>query len=428
MFSACVSLALFAAAGLSFFFGGLFPEQAHLYIYMAAGLAALTIGTRLLQQITDACALTVGAEILRMFQSLIGLGFLGGLFLAGKLSLFWFFIYNHALLLALGIGFALIIIKNGVYKGENWSLKKAEALKLAGDFYRYCHPIAVYTAAGAAVNYLDRWMLQIFGGSVQQGFFGLSSQIGAICLIFTSAMTPLVMREFSMNHESGDSEKTARLFKRQIPMLYAVSAYFAAFVSIEAGRASLIFGGERFAEASAAVMIMALYPAHQTCGQLSGSYFLAAGKTALYRNIGVAVLLLGLPASYLAVAPPSMMGFGGGALGLALKTVILNIISVNILIYFICRMIKMRFVYFPAHQALCLGGFALLALGAKHFSAILTGSAVPPLWGFIASGVVYTVLSAAAVAVFPHIAGFTRNELMSETASIAKRLRSIYGK
>jgi O-antigen/teichoic acid export membrane protein len=236
-------------------------------------------------------------------------------------------------------------------------------------------------------------------------------------------MTPLLIREFSINHGAGAADKTAALFRRHIPLLYTVSVYFAAFVAVESDKAALILGGDKFAGASAAVMIMALYPAHQTCGQLSGSYFLASGKTALYRNIGIFVLLMGLPMTYFAVAPARLLGFDGGAAGLAVKNVLQNIISVNILIFFICRELRLRFSWFLINQALCMGVFLCLALGARGLTAILLNGA-GALSAFFCSGVIYTGLAAAFCALFPHIAGISREELFAELSSALKHIRS----
>ena len=83
-------------------------------------------------------------------------------------------------------------------------------------------------------------MLQKFAGSVEQGFYGFSYQIGGVCFLFTSAMTPLIIREFSIAFEKHKIQEVARLFN----------------------------------------------------GQLSGSVFIASDKTKLYRDISVFSMLV----------------------------------------------------------------------------------------------------------------------------------------
>ena len=143
-------------------------------------------------------------------------------------------------------------------------------------------------------------------------------------------MTPLITREFAISFGEKDLREMARLFRRYIPMLYAIAAYFACFIAVEASKVTFIMGGEKFQHAALAVMIMAFYPIHQTYGQLSGSVFYATGQTALYRNIGVAFMLIGLPVTYFLIAPPEKFGLNAGATGLAIKMVAIAFFSVNV--------------------------------------------------------------------------------------------------
>jgi hypothetical protein len=80
-------------------------------------------------------------------------------------------------------------------------------------------------------------------------------------------------------------------------------------------------------------MVMALFPMFQTYGQLSGSVFYATGQTALYSNIGVFFLILGLPVTYFLIAPHAALGLDTGASGLSLKMVFVQGFGVNVMLY-----------------------------------------------------------------------------------------------
>ena len=75
-------------------------------------------------------------------------------------------------------------------------------------------------------------------------------------------MTPLFMRELSIAHENKDLDKMKRMFRRYMPILYAITAYFSCFIAVEADKVVYIFGGNRFNGAIIAVAIMAFYPIH----------------------------------------------------------------------------------------------------------------------------------------------------------------------
>ena len=60
--------------------------------------------------------------------------------------------------------------------------------------------------------------------------------------------------------------------------------------------------------------------------------FYATGRTKLYRNIGLIMMPLGLGVTFLVLAPRSI-GWDLKATGLALKTVTLTIVQVNLQLY-----------------------------------------------------------------------------------------------
>ena len=115
----------------------------------------------------------------------------------------------------------------------------------------------------------------------------------------------------------------AKIFRRYIPLLYAIAAYLSCFVLINAHAVTYIVGGEQFKSAVLVVSILAVYPIHQTYGQLSGAVFMATGQTKLRRNIGSFFQVLGLPLSYFLLAPTHYYGLNSGAVDLAIKIMLI---------------------------------------------------------------------------------------------------------
>ena len=70
----------------------------------------------------------------------------------------------------------------------------------------------------------------------------------------------------------------------------------------------MIIGGKEFQSAAFVVSLLALYPIHQTYGQLSGAGLMATGQTKLKRNISSFFQILGLPLSYFLIAPIEYYG------------------------------------------------------------------------------------------------------------------------
>ncbi|MBF0318352.1 MAG: lipopolysaccharide biosynthesis protein [Nitrospirae bacterium] len=387
----------------------IWPGQRISYIYLAAAFGLFTWVTQIFNQMADAYGLTVAAEKVKVFQRAFGLCLLVLIFISGRLNLFSFFLYHYALFIFLLAGTIFIMKGSGYSPYKKMALTPAHARLYAGELFSYSHPLFISALAGVLSNIFDIWLLQVFGGSVEQGFFGLSTQIGALCFLFTGAMTPLLMREFSIVHTQNNPERMKELFERYIPLLFSIAAFFSCFVSINADKIIHIFGGAQYGAAYYAVAVMAFYPVHQTYGQLVASAYFAMGKTALYRNIGVAMTAVGVPVTFFLIAPQKYFGVGAGAMGLALKMVVVNVISVNVLLYYIAKPVGISYMRYLGHQGLCIVFMAL--------TAVVTALIVNPLakdnivMGFLSSGVVYTLATCVFVLRVPFAVGLNKEDI-----------------
>ena len=388
-------------------------DQSIIYVYMAAFYAALIWLVGLMTNVVDAYGLTISTEIAKIVQKFLGTLILLSLFLVKQLTLANFFLYNYIISVLLIVAFLWIITRNGIPFFQNWKLNKEEIKQYIQEFYKYSHPLFVYAIIGVFTGVFDRWLLQKYAGSAQQGYFGLSLQISGICFIFTSAMATLITREFAITYKNNDINEMARLFRRYIPMLYAVAAYFGCFVSVQASKIIFIFAGKQYANAVIPMAIMALYPIHQTYGQLSGSVFYATGKTKVFRNIGLFFMILGLPILYIALAPSGKMGFNAGATGLAIKFVLIQFIAVNVQLFYSSRMLKLRFIKYFSHQVICMSTLLGLALISKLIIDKLLLVDANIIISFLISGFIYSILVLLLIFFFPAAFGVYKSDVKS---------------
>lgn len=415
LFAGLVSFLVFVFVGCIHVTGvytTLLPEQTSFYIYLAAVWGILTWLVQILNKMADAYGVTVSTEIARILQKGLGFVLILALFLTNQLNLSNLFYYHYCILIFLTLAFIWVMEHNGHSLRQSWRLSWNKTKAYTKEFYDFSHPLFVGALVGLIIGFLERWMLQMFGGSLQQGFYGLSYKIGAVCFLFTSAMTPLIVREFAIAFDKKDIREMARLFRRYIPMLYAISAYFACFIAVQASKVTYIMGGEKFNQATLAVMIMAFYPIHQTYGQLSGSVFMATGQTGLYRNIAIIFSLIGLPLTYFLIAPGDKMGLNAGASGLAIKMVVLQFIAVNVQLYFNARLLNLRFWRYLGHQFVSMGILLILALLTRLLiDHVLILDSV--LISFLINGIIYSILVAGLLMAFPIIFGLNRNDIRS---------------
>ena len=366
-----------------------------------------------LNQMADAYGLTVTSEKWRMLQKVIGLLLIVALFFLHRLQLGAFFFYNYFITILLAVALVCIMVRNHyISLADRWVLCRERVVPYVREFYYYAYPLFIFSLVGFLANIGDRWLLQLFGGSVQQGYYGLSYQVGAACFLFTGAMTPLLTREFSIAFDKTDLKQMAGLFRRYIPLLYSIAAFLACFMALQAEKVVYIIGGKAYQEALLPVAIMSLFPLHQTYGQLTSSVFLASGKTRLYRNIGVVFLLMGLPVTYFMIAPESMMGLNTGATGMALKTVLLNVISVNVILYFVARQLGINFWLYLGHQIAVLGVLAAVAAVVSRVVDTFLLQSLHAIGCFFLSGIIYTMIVVGIVFVYPNIFGLRRGDLV----------------
>ncbi len=399
----------------------LWPDQKIKFVYMASIWGALTWISMVLIKLTDAYGETVVSEKVRILQKSAGIFLILLLYYSETLDLTNFFYFNYIIIAFLIILLIYVLNKKKEILRESWRLTNKKLKSYTKEFYNYSYPLFIYALVGLAVGVLDRWILQYFSGSIEQGFFGLSYQIGAVCFVFSSAMTPLITRSFSIAYNNNDIKEMASVFRRYLPLLYAVAAYLSCFVSIQAEAATLIVGGGEFKGALIPVSLMALYPIHQTYGQLSGSVFYATGNTKLYRNIGIFCMILGLPMTYFFMAPSEYLGLSLGASGLAFKLLAFNFILVNIQLYYNSIKLKLNFFYYFVHQFVVITVFLSISFFVKTYvykiymklgiqNSFIIENKIIIL--FFISGLIYSLLILFSIVLIPQIIGMNKKEFL----------------
>ena len=405
-------------------------DQTKQIIYLAVLYSIMNWILDVNTKIMDAYVLTVNAEKARIIQRIIALLIILVLFVLHKLNLVTFFIYHYFIIALLLFLYAIIARRGGYSTYPIANIKKEEGKYYLKSMYQYIYPLAIYTVVGLVVGIIDRWLLQKFGGSIQQGYFTLSFKISAIIALFTVSLTPLLMREFSIAFDKKDINNMRAMYRRYLPIMYTITAYLSCFVAVQYDKIVLFFGGGEYKKAGFVVMIMAFYPIHQTYGQLTSTVYYATGQTKLYRNIGVICMVLGLPVIYFLLAPVSMFGLDYGALGLAIKMVLINIITVNIWLYFNTRFLKLSFGKFLLHQFGSITIILLIAVLAKLGVDIIPGLGDNIILSFILSGVIYTAVIALISNYFPKLFGMDKEslnkvkiKLISKTHDFFSRIR-----
>ena len=380
----------------------LIPNISTKYIYFGLFFATLTWVSQIFIKISDAFALTISVEIIKILHKIASLGLLLYFIYLIGLNLDNYFYFHYISLTSFLIILFWLFWKKNIFKNLKFSILHSKFSSILKEFIDYCHPLVLYSIVLALVGIFDIWLLQSVAGSREMGFYGVAYSLSAMAFLFSSAMTPIITREYSKFYGKGDIESIRKLFLKYIPMLYSISAFFSIFISINSKEVLDIFiSSKEFEGADLTLAIMLLYPIHQTYGQLSGGLFYAIGETRLLRNISLATAPFSVFVSLVLIYFLDL-----GSIGLALKMVIVQFIGVNIQLYFNTKFLDLDFKYFLKHQLYSFLFFISIALIIRGLVELSS-----PLLTLILSATIYALWVIIFGYISPQIFATSREEI-----------------
>lgn len=280
---------------------------------------------------------------------------------------------------------------------ENLYLKKIEFIKYVKEFFSYSHPLIVHGFIVFFTAISDRWLLQTYHGSYEQGYFTLAFKIAGVLFLFSSAISTLLARDFSNVFNKKGKDELKKLFSNYFGPIYFIASYFSIFVSSNSEVVTSFIGGDSYSNSSLCISIFALYPIHQICGQITGSIFLAINRTNIIRNVGIFGGILGLTSSFI-IIPSYALNLGSQAL--CIKLIIVQFILVNINLFIICKYFEIRFFKILISQLFILTILYLLILLLKY---ILNYFHADGLLNLIILGFLFTFISFVLLSIFPKL-------------------------
>jgi O-antigen/teichoic acid export membrane protein len=281
------------------------------------------------------------------------------------------------------------------------------------EFVTYCRPVAVYGYVGFLYGFADRWLLQHYGGAVQQGLFGFAQQISAISILATGAMVNVFWKEIAEASALGNLVRLREMYLRSRRMLFFTAAWTSCLLIPWSTQLLIVSAGSKFRAGTLVLMLMLLYPVHQTLGQLQGTFLIATGQTRLYSTLGLISMSASIVVTYFLLATPTAVvpGLGLGAVGLAVKLLSLQLLQVIVVAVIVSRKYGWRTDL--DHQFVLLGGLISLSVAIRSLISWAV-PALPALAQILVATVVYGGVTGFVVWKYPAVAGFSR-ELGAET-------------
>lgn len=389
-----------------------FPEISIVNIYAGCFYGFMLWFIVFFINISDAYALTVQSELIKITHKIIAVLVLFLLISYYELSTYSYLIYNNVSLIIFITIISFLLYQKNIFRNTVVQLKNNIKLLIL-EFVSYSSPLLIFNIFSIIFSLFDIWLLQTISGSKETGFYGIAYSIAAMCFIFTSSMTPVLTREFSKLYAEENFNEIKRMFEKYIPMMYFIAAYFSVFVAFNSENLLSIFTNDNFKDAFLVVCCMAFYPIHQTYGQLSGSIFYVSGQTKLVKNIGIISIIIGFILSIILIYFMNL-----GAFGLALKMVIAQIIAVNIQLYFNSRFLKLNFMYFIINQIIIV--FILIII--MQLVSFIVPDLSDNLFDFLVKGFLYTIIVTIFFLNFSHLIGLTKSEIILGLNSLKSKI------
>ncbi len=430
LFYSAVTLLIFlvlivSVVGITFspFRQFVFQGQSWVIIIYVLFLVMLNWILDLFVKIMDAHGATVPLEKMRLANRVLGILLLVLLYFSNHLNLDNYFYYQYLLIILL-LFFLYRYLKKHGYLLFGSTLSRGEFASYFKEFYRYSGPLGLYVVLQFISICYDRWMLQHYGGSYQQGIYSFSYSISNFCFLFVVAMIPLFTRELSVAAGKSDIARMGELYRLYVPMLYAVTAYFCCFIFVESKACIALFGGEEYSSANLTLKILAFQPLVSVYSNLNGSVIYANGRTNLFLKLSLFFTPLGMLVTYLALTN-SLWGFNFGATGLAMKGVGLELVTVIIILFVNTKFLKLSFRNYLMHMIFSVLPFLFFAYSSHAITQLLfqmLNVSSNIIVSFFLAGALYSFFALLVVWFYPKVFGFSRNEIAGQINNIRQML------
>ena len=363
--------------------------------------------SNILKDAVDAYAITIKNEFLIIVLKGLGALIIVYLFFSNNLTIDTLYYKEMIVIILITIASFLLLKKNWKKKFSN-EYVTSNPSQLISEFWKYCHPLIVVAIFSSISLIAERWILQIFGGSTEQGYFSLALRISSIGMLFAGALSTLLIREIAILIKKNDIERIAILMKKSLMFMYAIVASFSLFTCVFSEEIIEIMIGNKFTGAIISLQVLSLYPLHQIYGQYTSSFFMGTSATGTYRNIIIFSSLFSFLATWLLIAPSNYFGLNLGGFGLAIKTLFVNIIFTNISLLIITRKIKLSFMPFIYHQVGVVILFLIIALFCKYSIQYIVSN---QLYNLFISGIIYLLIIVYLLKKTPFLTGLKKEEI-----------------
>jgi O-antigen/teichoic acid export membrane protein len=395
----------------------IFPGQTKNYLFFGFILGYFMYLSNALIGLSDSKIATFGFEIRSIVINILMFCVLIIIYLTHLISIETFFL-QRILLYFLLVIFGYFYLSGSInykFRIANPSNKKVKAIII--DYFTFSYPLFTLSIVGLLFNFFDRWFLQIIYGSVSMGFFSLAFSLSTIASLFLAPMIPLIMQSIAKADEENNLLEVKKAFDK-IKYLYLIGAFLSIFFIFHTNKIIELIGGNEYKAASTSVIIMFIYTIHIVYGQVCGGILIALRKTKLYRNISFFSTIFGVIFSYFLLAPKSFLlpGLELGSFGLAIKFVLVQLVSILVQLHFVCKLLKIKIREYLISQIIIPIPILFVGFTETFLLRYLSFNVSGPIENILFMGLslfFWVFILGIILLIFPKLIGFNKQGLIS---------------
>ena len=306
-----------------------------------------------------------------------------------------------------------VFVSYQVLKVSDLPTEPFNGKKVFREYLVFCSPLILYSLLGFAHEFADRWLLQYFGGSQQQGLYEIGYRFAAVSLLAATSLMNIFWKEFAEACKNDNQERMRVLYTKAFKFLFVFGAVISGFLIPWSEDIVLLVLGSSYEAATPVLATMLFFSIYAVAGQVNGTLMYAASRTKEYLFFGAILMVAGIPFSYFVQASHNSIipGLELGGLGMALKRTIFILAQVNILTWWIGRGYGWKFDW--SSQVVGLIGPILLGwLVHKTVIALFAPMAYSLIINAAIALVFYILLVGAFILAVPWAAGLQRDEIL----------------
>tara|TARA_Y100000748_G_scaffold304134_1_gene311993 strand:+ start:2737 stop:4284 length:1548 start_codon:yes stop_codon:yes gene_type:complete len=289
------------------------------------------------------------------------------------------------------------------------------------EFWLYCKPLIPYVWLGFFYVFVDRWLLQIWGGSEEQAYYAVAFQISSVSLLATAAILKVFWKEVAEAYKLNNISLVQNLYTKTTRILFVISAIIGGAIIPWSEEVLSLILGVSYSQGAVTFTIMLLYPLYQCLGQINGTVFYATENVKIQANLGYVFMVTSIVVTYLLLAPATyaLPGMALESKGLAIKMLLMGFLHATASSYIITRKFGVKFDLI--HQVIVLFLVLALAFISKlAISSVFSLSLVPEM---IIATLCYLFSMIIVFISFPGLISSSRDEINATGSLILNKVR-----